>query len=75
MDSSFLQRVALYFLCFILSLYGLQAFDYHRFLKRNAPVWPARVLYFLIGIALAYLSAQFVMGIMLIFHRGLDFLK
>lgn len=67
MKESFLYRLSLYLLCFFLSFYSLNAFDYHRFLKKNVDVFAARVLYFLLAACLAYLSAQFFMGIMFFF--------
>lgn len=60
-------RVFVYLLCFVIALYGLSAFDFNRFVKKNkiAAAW---VLYFCIAMALAYLLGQFLMAIIYWFN-------
>ena len=52
-------RLVIYFICFAISLYALNALDYSRFIKKNS-VMKAQVLYIII----AFLMGQFIMGIM-----------
>lgn len=61
--SDFITKIIIYLICFIFSLYGLRALDFNRIIKKNSVV-EARVLYFLISIALTYIIGQFVMSIM-----------
>ena len=49
-------RLVIYFICFAISLYALNALDYSRFIKKNS--------YIIIAMALAFLMGQFIMGIM-----------
>ncbi|MBQ1476527.1 MAG: DUF1146 domain-containing protein [Erysipelotrichaceae bacterium] len=60
-------RVIVYLLSFILSLYGLSALDFNRFLKKNK-VTEAQVLYFLLALALAYLVGSLLMSIIYFFN-------
>lgn len=69
-DSSMLDfylRVLIYLLCFMLSLYGLSALDFNRFLKQGK-VLPAQVLYAVIACSLAYLMGSFLMAIIYRFY-------
>ena len=59
----FLKQILVYFICFMLSLYALSALDFKRFIKKNA-AFKAQVLYLILAMAIAYLFAQFLMGIM-----------
>lgn len=59
--SVFYLKAAVYILCFILSYYGMNAFNFEKILKAGH-VSQARVLYVLIMLALAWLSAQFILG-------------
>lgn len=70
MKQIFIFRLCVYFLCLILSFYGLNALDFQRLLKRHAPVYEAWILYFLLAVALAFVSAQFFMGIMIVFQES-----
>ena len=65
--NQFIYRVIVYLLSFILSLYGLSALDFNRFLKKNK-VTEAQVLYFLLALALAYLVASHLMSIIYFFN-------
>lgn len=63
----FYLRIFIYFLCFGLSLWGLSALDFNRFLKKNK-VAQAQVLYIILGFALAYLMGEFLMAIIYYFQ-------
>ena len=56
-------RLVIYFICFAISLYALNALDYNRFLKKNS-IMKAQILYIIIAMAIAFLMGQFIMGIM-----------
>ena len=53
-------RDVIYILCFILSMQAMQALNYEKFLKQGH-VRQAQVLYFLLVMALAWLSGSFVL--------------
>ena len=53
-------RDVVYILCFILSMQAMQALNYEKFLKQGH-VRQAQVLYFLLVMALAWLSGSFVL--------------
>ena len=57
----FYARTGIYMLCLLVSFYAMQALDFEKLLKKNR-VMEARVLYALLVISLAWLSAQFVLG-------------
>ena len=65
--TDFYIRAVLYFFCFLLSLYGLSALDFNRFLKQGK-ILPAQVLYYIIACSLAYLMGSFLMAIIYRFH-------
>jgi len=46
---------------FLLSFYGLGAFDFNRFLKQGHTV-QAQILYAILVLALAYLSGSFILS-------------
>ena len=54
----------IYFISFAISLYGLSAFDFNRFLKPNRPR-QAQILYLLLAMIMAYLFGEFVMKFMI----------
>lgn len=60
-------RVLVYLFSFVLSLYGLSALDFNRLLKKNS-VTKAWVLYFIVGMSLAYLLGSFLMSIIYYFQ-------
>lgn len=60
-------RVIVYLICFVISLFGLKAFDFNRFIKQNKSL-EAWVLYFIISICMAYLLGQFMMDIIYYFN-------
>ena len=64
----FYLKVGIYFISFILSLFGLGALDFNRFLKQNKAT-QAQVLYFILACVLAYLFGNFVMAIIYRFHN------
>ena len=53
-------RDVVYILCFILSMQAMQALNYEKLLKKGH-VRKAQVLYFLLVMALAWLSGSFVL--------------
>ena len=55
----FIREFVVYVLCLVLSIYGMQAIDFNRFIKKNH-VTQAWTLYALIVIALTYLSGKFI---------------
>jgi|GEM_PF-7089726 len=68
MTTLYLIRLCLYFICFGLSLYGLSAIDYNKYLHEKVDPRKAWVLYIILSCCLAYLLAQFLMGIMYSFR-------
>ena len=64
----FYMRVIIYFLCFLLSLYGLSALDFNRFLKQNKTA-QAQILYFIIACCLSYLLGNFFMAVIYHFNK------
>lgn len=56
-------KVGIYFISFILSLFGLNAIDFNRFVKQGK-ITQAQVLYFVLACSLAYLLGSFIMSIM-----------
>ena len=58
---AFYIRAAVYIICLLLSFYGLSALDFKKFLKQGY-VRQAQILYVLLVLALAYLSAGFILG-------------
>lgn len=60
--AKFYSKVAIYLCSFALSLFGLNAIDYNRLLKKNKVV-AAQVLYYLLALALAYLVGTLIINI------------
>ena len=58
----FIGQLITYFICFAISLYGLSAIDYSRFLKKGK-VFEAQVLYIILAMILAYLLGKFILAI------------
>ena len=52
---------AVVLVCLLVSFYAMQALDFEKLLKKNR-VMEARVLYALLVVSLAWLSAQFLLG-------------
>ena len=63
----FYLKVGIYFISFILSMFGLNALDFNRFVKQGK-VAQAQALYFILTCALAYLLGSFIMAIMYRFY-------
>ena len=63
----FYLRVAVYLFCFFLTLIGLRAFDFNRFIKKGYVV-SAWILYFIVAFSLAYLFGSFLMSIIYYFY-------
>ena len=55
-------RVAIYFICFLFSMYGLSGLDFNRLLKQGK-VAQGQILYFVIACCMAYLMGQFMISI------------
>ncbi|MDO4940848.1 MAG: DUF1146 family protein [Erysipelotrichaceae bacterium] len=60
--TKFFIKALIYLFCFILSLFGLSALDYNRFLKQNR-VAQAQTLYFVIAFSLAYLMGTLIINL------------
>ncbi|MFI3284567.1 MAG: DUF1146 family protein [Erysipelotrichaceae bacterium] len=56
-------QIILYILTFAIALYALSSLNYEKMIKGNH-VSQAQVLYLLLAMALAYLSSQFLLGLM-----------
>ena len=56
----FIKQYIVYALCLVLSIYGMQAIDFNRFIKKGA-VLQAWTLYGVILMALTYLSGNFIL--------------
>lgn len=65
---NFFVKVVIYLMMFVASLYGLNALDFNRFLKRN-PGPSATILYILIALIMAYLLGEFMISITYIFNK------
>lgn len=64
----FYVKVIIYLIGFVLSLYGLSALDFNRFLKQGKVV-QAQVLYYVLACCMAYLFGSFLMAIIYRFSR------
>lgn len=65
--NDFIIKIVIYLLCFAITLYGLNAFDFNRFIKKNKTK-EAWILYFLIVIIITYLFGQFIMSVTYYFN-------
>ena len=65
----FYLRVGIYFFCFLLTLFGMNALDFNRFVKQGK-VLQAQILYFVLSCALAYLMGSFLMALIYYFYKG-----
>ena len=63
----FTLKIVVYLICFIICMYGLGAFDFSRFIKKNKNT-EAWVLYFVIAMCLTYILGQFMMSIIYWFN-------
>ena len=64
----FYLRVIVYLLSFVVSMIGLNALDLNRFIKKGhvASAW---VLYFTVGMSMAYLLGSFLMSLIYYFQQ------
>ncbi len=60
--TDFYFRVFIYLLSFIVSIYGLSALDFNRFIRQGRTV-QAQVLYYVLACCLAYLLGSFLMAV------------
>lgn len=61
-------KVAIYLVALAASLYGLSAFDFNRFLKKNSG-YNGTILYIILALIMAYLLGEFLMSITYFFNR------
>ncbi len=62
MDLNFIKNFLIYIISFTLAMFALQSVNYEKFIKKGRVI-EAQLLYILIAMALGYLIAQFVQGI------------
>jgi len=65
--TKFYLKVIIYLISFIISLFGLSAIDFNRFVKKNSNA-RAIVLYFVLAMVIAYLFANFSMSLIYYFQ-------
>ena len=65
--NAYISKIIIYLICFVVSLFGLSAFDFNRIIKKNniAQAW---VLYFIIALVLTYILGQFMFSIIIFFN-------
>lgn len=64
----FYLRIGIYFLSFLLVLYGMSGFDFNRFLKQGK-IAQGQVLYFVLCCIMTYLLGSFLMAMMYRFYK------
>ena len=62
MDLDNIKNFLIYLISFTLAMFALQSVNYEKFIKKGRVI-EAQLLYILIAMALGYLIAQFVQGI------------
>ena len=65
--NTYISKIIIYLICFVVSLFGLSAFDFNRIIKKNNIV-QAWVLYFIIALVLTYILGQFMFSITIFFN-------
>lgn len=65
---NFYFKVAIYLVALAASLYGLSAFDFNRFLKKNSG-YNGIILYIILALIMAYLLGEFLMSITYFFNK------
>lgn len=68
MNNLKLMKIIIYMICFVICMFGLKAFDFNRFIKKNNII-EAWVLYFVLALCLTYLLGQFMMSIIVYFNK------
>lgn len=65
--NTYISKIIIYLICFVVSLFGLSAFDFNRIIKKNniAQAW---VLYFIIALVLTYILGQLMFSIIIFFN-------
>ena len=63
----FILKIVIYLLSFVLSLYGLSALDFNRFVKKGK-IAQAQTLFILIAMIMAYLLGGFIMSAIYYFN-------
>ena len=59
--SVFYLRAGIYIACLLLSFFAMSSLNFEKWIKANH-IWQAQLLYALCVMALAYLSAQFILA-------------
>lgn len=65
--NEYIPKIIVYLICFVITLYGLSAFDFNRFIKQGRTT-QALVLYYVIAFVMTYILGQFMMSIILYFN-------
>lgn len=63
----FYVKILIYIFALAMSLYGLSAFDFNRFLKKNTG-YNGMVLYVIVALIMAYLLGEFIISITYYFN-------
>ena len=59
----FILRVALYLICYVISMYGWMAIDFSKLIHKGK-TWQAQLLLIALSMSTAYLMAQFIMALL-----------
>lgn len=65
--TKFYIKVAIYFVCFLICLFALNAIDFNRFVKKGK-IAQAQTLYVILAMVLGYLLANFFMAVIYYFY-------
>ena len=65
--NDFILKIIVYLFCYVISLYGLSASDFNRFINQGKTS-QALVLYYVIAFIMTYILGQFMMSIILYFN-------
>lgn len=57
-----IQRIVLYFVCFLASAYALRGIDFHKAMRKGSET-RIQLLYIFLSLGLGYVVAQFLMGL------------
>ncbi len=63
----FYLKIVIYLFCFALSLFGLSALDFNRFLKKGK-VAAGQFLFILLALMMAYVLGEFLMSVIYYFQ-------
>lgn len=65
--SEFISKIVIYLICFVITLCGLSAFDFQRFIKKDRVI-QAWILYYVIAFIMTYILGQFMMSVIYYFN-------